>query len=117
MSAERSGPRRRGGRQANNSRLRQGTVEGCSRTTRARGTRHDCEGVKVRRCRFPESSGELRGFKSGNEKKRNNAGDLPDDADELDLPDGAAIQTLWEAVRGRKRGSRTNLGNVRVTNE
>uniref|UniRef100_A0A0E0JGJ9 Uncharacterized protein n=1 Tax=Oryza punctata TaxID=4537 RepID=A0A0E0JGJ9_ORYPU len=64
MSAERSGPRRRGGRQANNSRLRQGTVEGCSRTTRARGTRHDCEGVKVRRCRFPESSGELRGFKS-----------------------------------------------------
>nr|BAD54634.1 hypothetical protein [Oryza sativa Japonica Group]BAD69389.1 hypothetical protein [Oryza sativa Japonica Group] len=32
---------------------------------RAQETRHDCEEVKVRWCRFPESSSELRGFKSG----------------------------------------------------
>uniref|UniRef100_A0A0E0EKF5 Uncharacterized protein n=1 Tax=Oryza meridionalis TaxID=40149 RepID=A0A0E0EKF5_9ORYZ len=64
-SAEWPGPRQWEGRcQADASRLRQGTVEEYSRTARARGTRRDCEKVKEWRCRFPESSGELRGFKS-----------------------------------------------------
>nr|BAD10577.1 hypothetical protein [Oryza sativa Japonica Group] len=35
--------------------------------TSSAGTRHDCEEVKVRWCRFLKSSGELRGFKSGTE--------------------------------------------------
>uniref|UniRef100_A0A0E0EL02 Uncharacterized protein n=1 Tax=Oryza meridionalis TaxID=40149 RepID=A0A0E0EL02_9ORYZ len=40
-------------------------AEGCSRTTCVQGTRRDCEKVKVRRCRFSESSSELWDFKSG----------------------------------------------------
>nr|BAD25963.1 hypothetical protein [Oryza sativa Japonica Group] len=40
-----------------------GMVEGCSRTTHAQGTQCDCEEVKVRRCHFPENSGELWDFK------------------------------------------------------
>ncbi|BAD73066.1 hypothetical protein [Oryza sativa Japonica Group] len=45
------------GCQTDASRLWQGMAEGCSRTTRMQGTRRNCEKVKVRRCRFSESSG------------------------------------------------------------
>uniref|UniRef100_A0A0E0REJ5 Methyltransferase n=1 Tax=Oryza rufipogon TaxID=4529 RepID=A0A0E0REJ5_ORYRU len=56
-SAERPGPHRREGqRQADASRLRQGTVKGCSRRARARGTRRDCEEGEGAVVPFPESS-------------------------------------------------------------